>query len=397
MRWSHAPFAVLVFGLSASGSPDTACCYFSALDKDVKQPGQKAFLTWDPVEKIESFTVQPMFEGNAVDFGMVVPTPSRPKLQEAHRDFFKMLAVFTILKPMNAAKFKGWMRFRGAMAPAAGGLDFLAMGAAERKVTVLESGVVGSLDYKILEAKEAQALYDWLKQNDYAYAGDKETLEHYVKKGWFFTVMKIDPKQMKKEGDSYRGEVTPTRFTFASDELIYPLKITQISVRDRTDALFYIQAPDKMDFPERFSYQLSFQTMWTQAFQWADWDLCTKTEADWWAHVKDRREKLAKDLADWQTKNPGRVLSTLEWSRRLTPDDFAVLTGQREFDREAPAADVEKLASLAGILREGQFITKCRHVFLRDEMDRDLVFEKARWHGKADVVEHIEILPTSPP
>ena len=78
-----------------------ACCYFSAKDKDVNQPAQKAFITWDEREKVESFTVQPKFEGNAQDFGMVVPTPGRPKLDEMPRDFFKSLAVFTILEPMD--------------------------------------------------------------------------------------------------------------------------------------------------------------------------------------------------------------------------------------------------------------------------------------------------------
>ena len=42
--------------------------------------------------------MQPKFEGNALDFGMVIPTPSKPKLDPAPRDFFKHLAVFTLLK-----------------------------------------------------------------------------------------------------------------------------------------------------------------------------------------------------------------------------------------------------------------------------------------------------------
>src|SRR5436190_20483371 len=77
---------------------DSACCYFSAKDADISQPAQKAFLTYDPVEKVETFTVQPKFAGNALDFGMVIPTPSRPKLDPAPRDFFQHLAVFTLLK-----------------------------------------------------------------------------------------------------------------------------------------------------------------------------------------------------------------------------------------------------------------------------------------------------------
>src|SRR5687767_15894222 len=97
MRHHLAALALLV-SLSLTAPVHAACCYFSAKDKDVNQPAQKAFITWDPAEKVESFTVQPKFEGNAQDFGMVVPTPSRPKLDEMPRDFFKELAVFTILK-----------------------------------------------------------------------------------------------------------------------------------------------------------------------------------------------------------------------------------------------------------------------------------------------------------
>jgi hypothetical protein len=102
--------------LIASGPPvKSACCYFSAQGKDVLQPSQKAFINWDPDEQIEAFTVQPKFEGNASDFGMVIPTPSRPKLDEMPRDFFKELAIFTILEPMDMDKYK-----RPQMMPMAG-------------------------------------------------------------------------------------------------------------------------------------------------------------------------------------------------------------------------------------------------------------------------------------
>src|SRR5262245_35428919 len=88
----------LVVCLLASPYAQAACCYFSAKNADVLQPAQKVFITWDPVEKIETFTVQPKFEGNAVDFGMVIPTPAQPKLHEMPRDFFKHLAVYTIMR-----------------------------------------------------------------------------------------------------------------------------------------------------------------------------------------------------------------------------------------------------------------------------------------------------------
>src|SRR5947209_16072709 len=58
------PLLGLALALTPSGA-DAACCYFSAQNADILQPAQKVFITWDPVKQLESFTVQPKFEGNA--------------------------------------------------------------------------------------------------------------------------------------------------------------------------------------------------------------------------------------------------------------------------------------------------------------------------------------------
>src|SRR5262249_26418757 len=152
---------------------ESACCYFTAKDKDILQPAQKAFLTWDGAEKVETFTVQPKFEGNALDFGMVIPTPSKPKLDEMPRDFFKELAIFTILDPMDISKYKQFPPFAGTFGgfPGKGGED-----RKKNTIKVIEAGIVGSLDYKIIVAERADDLYAWLKENKYSYSGDEATL-----------------------------------------------------------------------------------------------------------------------------------------------------------------------------------------------------------------------------
>src|SRR5437879_3935497 len=198
-RISHRPaWAALALAASVVCAPaaPAACCYFSAKNADILQPAQKAFLTWDPQEKVETFTVQPKFEGNALDFGMVIPTPAQPKLAEMPRDFFKELAVFTILEPMDLRKYKRLNLYKSA-----------ALGnnreEVRKKATVrvLEAGIVGSLDYKVIQADKAEDLYEWLKENQYNYSGDAATLDFYVQKKWFFAVMKIDTNQMKKKPD----------------------------------------------------------------------------------------------------------------------------------------------------------------------------------------------------
>jgi hypothetical protein len=451
----------LALGLALPATTQAACCYFSAKNADILQPAQKVFITWDPAEKVETFTVQPKFEGNALDFGMVIPTPSQPKLNEMPKDFFKHLAVYTIMKKREFPRskllpmpkyFKGTgPQFAGKAKKAGGGFG---PEVEDKKPTVivLETGVVGSLDYKIIEATKADDLFQWLKDNKYSYSGDEATLQHYIQKKWLFTVMKIDTMQMKRNKDgTFAGEVTPTRFQFTSEKLIYPLKITQISVRERTEALFYVQAPFKVDLPGDMTYQY----MWVPMLQSSGRKPGSKLPGkgrEWLDAYGAQIPALLERAAELQFHfNPGRrpganskghIPTTMEWARKLTKEDIDVFTGKAPYSetvpnvdegftkadisdpkrseavakvirgrleksqkdrplgylvRHAPADDVKDLQKLAGHLAENGFITKFRKIFARDEMNDDLAIVPARYNGAEDNSEYEEMLPTSPP
>ncbi len=435
-----------------------ACCYFSAKNADILQPAQKAFITWDPVKKMESFTVQPKFEGNALDFGMVIPTPSQPKLDDMPRDFFKHLAVYSILKNREVPQSKllpvPVFNNLGGLAGAADAPAERASSSAPRKraIKILETGVVGSLDYKIIEAGRADDLFQWLKDNKYSYSGDEATLNFYIQKKWLFTVMKIDTMQMKKNKDgSFAGEVTPTRFQFSTEKLVYPLKITQISVKDKTEALFYVQAPYKVDLPGDMSYRYTWLPMLQAASGCTPGGLPGRG-GDWLKAINDqippilqRGQNLGFNFIQGQRPQPnkqGHIPTTMEWARRLSADDVKVLTGKAPYSekvpdvdegftpadlkdpqrakavvkviqarlakaqkerpfgylvRHAPAEDINKLRELAGHLEAGKFITKFRKIFARDEMNDDLLMVAAREGQHEDFSEYEEILPTSPP
>jgi hypothetical protein len=460
-----AALAVVVATLNGLTTPArAACCYFAAKDKDILQPAQKVFITWDPAEKVESFSVQPKFEGNALDFGMVIPTPAKPKLDEMPRDFFKELAGLSILKKREQPQSKLLPREYFDAAPGfgkmAGGKPTGQTVRAPRlsTVKVLEAGVVGNLDYKVIEAGRADDLYAWLKDNKYSFAGDEATLDFYVQKKWLFTVMKIDTMQMKRRPDgSFDGEVTPTRFQFASDKLVYPLKITQLSVKDKTEALFYVQAPFKVDLPGNMTYQYQWVPMIQNAQGWyakgifGTHELPGKAD-DWLKDARDqipallqRGQELGFNFVSGQRPEPnkdGRIATTLEWARQLTADDIKVLKGQAAYSekvpdpdegfteadtrdpkkaeavykvihqrldkshkerpggylvRAAPADDVKQLKVLAGHLKEGQFVTKFRKTFTKAEMDDDLRLVPAKLGNAEDHSEYEELLPTSPP
>jgi hypothetical protein len=493
--------AALAVPLGGPRFADAACCYFSAQKTDMLQPGQKVFITWDPEKETETFTVQPKFEGNALDFGMVIPTPSQPKLHEMPRDFFTALAVFSILKHRETPSSKllpaygggygyggyggglggypypgygygyggyGGMRGYGyGMAPNAGyggfgggmggygyGMSYFGYQAPlpppPPPVKIVETGLVGSLDYKILEASRADELFQWLKDHKYSYSGDEATLNYYVQKKWYFTVMKIDTMQMKKNKDgTYSGEVTPTRFEFTTPKLVYPLKITQISVKNKTEALFYVQAPTKIDLSGDFTYQHTWVPMLQSASGCTPGGLPGKG-ADWLASIKgqipgllERGRQLGFRFQSGKRPNPndkGRTPTTLEWARKLTERDIDVLKGTEPFapkspdegftkddlqdakkaaavakvirerleklnklhpngylTREAPEDAVRQLNVLAGHLQAGLFITKFRKIFTRGEMDDDLELLIARLGSQEDRSEYEEILPSSPP
>jgi hypothetical protein len=264
--------------------------------------------------------------------------------------------------------------------------------------------------------------------------------------------MKIDTMQMKRNKDgTFAGEVTPTRFQFASDKLVYPLKITQISVKDKTEALFYVQAPTKVDLKGDLSYQMTWVPMLQAATgctpggiqgggeQWL------KTFGPQIPPLLARARDLGFNFVPGQRPQPGkggRIPTTMEWSRKLTAKDIAVLKGDAPYSekvpdvdegftqadlkdakkaeaiykviqgrlakcqqdrpigylvREAPADDVRSLQQLAGHVREGGFITKFRKIFLRDEMNDDLEMVPARYGDAADSSEYEELLPVSPP
>jgi Uncharacterized protein conserved in bacteria (DUF2330) len=393
---SAFPTAVISIWLVTSSFLDAACCYFAARSKDIEQPAQKAFITWNPDGKQETFTVQPKFEGNARDFGMVIPTPSRPKLDEMPREFFKALAVFTILEPMDEKKFK-------TIPLPAAALESLAESAKPRRrteVKVLEAGVVGNLDYKIITAERADDLFEWLKENGYTYSGDEETLRFYIDKKWVFTVMKIDPAQLRqgKLDDRYAGEITPTRFTFtySGDKPVYPLRITRISVKDQTEALFYIQAPWKTDFTAApASYQHGWEPMWHSAIDMAEPKYISAQEKAWREISKPRLQNAIDYL--FALKKDGFSPATLEWAKKITPKDISWLNGAAKFNREAPAEEVAKLRLLQGHVREGQFVTKIRKIFKPAEMNDDLLLTRAGFNNHVDDLEYFSVLPTSPP
>src|SRR5262249_44636799 len=214
-----------------------------------------------------------------------------------------------------------------------------------------------------------------------------------------------------------------TRFQFASEQLIYPLKITQISVKDKTEALIYVQTAHKVDLPGDMTYQFQWLPMIQNAQGWYakgifgthdlpgqadDWLKATRDQA---SALLQKGQQLGFNFVSGQRPQPnkdGRIATTLEWAKRLRAEDLKLLKGEvpcgeklpepdegfTQADvkdpkkaeavykvirqrlekyhkerpggylvREAPEAEVKGLKILGGHLKEGLFLTKLRKTF----------------------------------
>ncbi len=218
-----------------------------------------------------------------------------------------------------------------------------------------------------------------------------------------------------------------------------------------------MQAPFKIDLPGDLTYQYQWVPMLQNAQGWyAKGTFASKSLPgngdDWLRATKELRpgliaqgKKLGYDFVQGQRPEPnekGHIATTLEWAKKLTPADLKLLKGEAAFGekvpdpdegftaadisdakkgpvaiktiqkrlntynkerpggylvREAPAEDVKGLKVLAGYLKAGQFLTKFRKTFAKDEMDDDLLIVPAKVGKAEDHSEYEEVLPTSPP
>jgi hypothetical protein len=164
-------------------------------------------------------------------------------------------------------------------------------------------------------------------------------------------------------------------------------------VKDRTEALLYVQAPHKVDLPGDFSYEFTWTPQWALAAELIVPERMTREERDWLKHVGPEVRGAGAVAADQRRKK--NEMATLEWAKRIGDREIEVLEGRLKYNREAPKEDVEKLKLLKGHVKKGQFITKIRKVFNRNEMNDDLEFVRAQVFHKDDNTEYSSTLPTS--
>ena len=207
-----AIFLVLVFvGLGTSAY--AACPPIFSPPGHIIMPDDNAqvFLMYSEPERLEVLVIQPEFSGTATEFGMVMPIPSRPGISEAPEDMFELLLKYTTIRN-----------------PVYESITIQESLETEESVIVVERKDVGDFKTVVLTADSADALTEWLNNNDFEFKEeDRENFEYFVEKGgYYFVAMKVNMDEADlDDAGMINGKLRPIEFIFESEYPMLPLRI----------------------------------------------------------------------------------------------------------------------------------------------------------------------------
>jgi hypothetical protein len=242
----------ILFLLATTATPVLADGGFfpDAMYRDLFESAQKAVILYGNYtgNYTEHLILSVSFEGDAENFAWVIPVPNKPEIAVSDPDLFWELSDFTTKGLPSGGG--GFGCFGGAAPGDQDGVD------------VIEEQVVGPYATAILSATNATALADWLNANGYIFPEDgEEIISEYIEREWYFVATKINAVE-EETGDALaEGAIEPIVLSFASEEIVYPLRITSLSATS-PEVLLYVLA-DHVMVPEQYPLYIGYGN-WTE-------------------------------------------------------------------------------------------------------------------------------------
>jgi len=257
MKKLLALFSLLLIAVAVTyDDAGTFCVIFPQNGRDIWGVEQRSFLIFRAKEVDLIPAVK--FEGSARDFGILVPVPAVPQLSTVGSQIFSEASFLTQPLFRNTGEGCGCDNSDNFVTSPLKNFNRNQLGAvvedASNGVTVIYEKQVGAFLAAVLQATDAGDLTKWLNDNGYRYnPADAAILGDYINRKWYFVAMKLDTTQVPPLINNWWAATTaPARLTFPYDgkSLIYPLKISAISTKERSEVLVYAIGPDPMRFPD---------------------------------------------------------------------------------------------------------------------------------------------------
>lgn len=255
-------FTAAILAFAAAREQTTACCPAGPSGKPVVNADQSVILLWDAATKTQHFIRRASFQGDAADFGFVVPTPAQPELNESGNE------AFPFLQKLTEPERKKVKRPSGSLGCGCSTNGPAVKSAAPPEVRLLQEKTVAGYNAVVLEADSAAALVRWFKTNGYAFSPEVEAwAKPYIDAGWKFTALKI--AKPREAEDAARVGTSALRLTFKTDRPLFPYRepnpekdAASLGVRSRLLRVYFIS-------DTKYQGAMGDQTPWTGRIAWA--------------------------------------------------------------------------------------------------------------------------------
>lgn len=215
-----ALMTVLAF-VAAPAAQACACGGFVAAEgADVAASTENVVLSWDGTTERVLLSMDALTD--STEAALLIPTPSPAEAALADTSVFSELEEVTA--PEEVVEYTWWpdLGFGAGAAGAAPGAD----GAG---VSVLDTKVLGDLEVSVLAADDADRLARWLDEHGYVMRDTlADALMPYVSEGWYYLAVRLTT-----EAENLSGALQPLDITFASDQMIYPMRLSAAATADQ--------------------------------------------------------------------------------------------------------------------------------------------------------------------
>jgi hypothetical protein len=198
---------------------------------------ERALIAWDGA--VEDILMSLSVTGSSDKAAWVMPVPSAARITLGDTEAFEELGRLTAPRIEYRDSWwptLPWLVWAGA-APETAGVP----GGA---VNVLGRQRLGPFDVTRLAANDPTALANWLKDNGFPYPdGLDDNLAPYVTDGWEIVAIQLVPAEA---GGSLSGALQPLRLSFASDTVVYPMRLSRSATMTQYIDL-YVLAEHRMD------------------------------------------------------------------------------------------------------------------------------------------------------
>lgn len=215
---------LLVSQLVALAWPAYACgCggMIPAGDAAVGVKHESAVVSWDG--RTEQIVMELTVSGDAEETAWVMPVPNRADVRLGDTDLLGEVSRLSASERGERSHF--WPRSGDWPFPRA---DRVATGDGARPgltVDVVRQRL-GPFDVARLAADDPDALSGWLEDNGFELPPRMaRELRPYVERGWQYVAVRLVPGD--EDRSALQGTLEPLHITFASDELVYPMRLSR--------------------------------------------------------------------------------------------------------------------------------------------------------------------------